>query len=68
MMHLVLDKVRKLWFMIAIKKLSSHVGQRRCNHAVDVFFPSEIGSKISSFFGGSNEDENKEGKVEVSGC
>lgn len=26
----------------------------------------EIGSKISSFFGGSKEDENKESKVEVS--
>ena len=32
------------------------------------FSSSEIGSKISSFFGGSNEDENKESKVEVSDC
>ena len=35
---------------------------------ISFFFPSEIGSKISSFFGGSKEDENKESKVEVSGC
>ena len=27
---------------------------------------TEIGSKISSFFGASKEDENKESKVEVS--
>lgn len=30
-----------------------------------LLFLPEIGSKISSFFGGSKEDENKDSKVEV---
>lgn len=32
---------------------------------LSLFISTEIGSKISSFFGSSGEEENKESKVEV---
>ena len=85
MLHLVLNKLGRLWFLICdlsqvlnwgsdivIMQLMSSISPARRKFfdvsELNFFFPSEIGSKISSFFGGSKEDENKESKVEVSGC